>query len=58
MLADFQRVTGKTSLLFQIAEEAVADPDEPVRAVVFPVVSEQILHELVKEYQAAGTGYQ
>ncbi len=58
LLADFQRVTGKTSLLFQIAEAAVSHPDEPVRAVLFPVVSEQTLHDLVKEYRATGPGYQ
>jgi TnpA family transposase len=58
LLADLRRVTGKTGLLFRVAEAAVEQPDGIVREVVFPAVGgEHVLHELVKEYKATGPGY-
>lgn len=58
LLADFRRVTGKTGLLFRVAEAAVEHPDGIVREVVFPAVGgEHVLRELVKEYKATGPGY-
>jgi len=58
LLADFRRVTGKTGLLFRVAEASVERPDGIVRDVIFPAVGgEHVLHELVKEYKATGPGY-
>src|SRR6266571_5232456 len=58
LLADFRRVTGKTGLLFRVAEASVKRPAGTVRDVVFPAVGgEHVLHELVKEYKATGPGY-
>jgi hypothetical protein len=57
-LADLKRVSGKTNLLFQLAEAAVAHPDGIVRDVLYPVVSEQTLRDLVKEYRTTGSAYQ
>src|SRR6266568_8398033 len=58
LLADFRRVTGKTGLLFRVAEASVERPDGIVRDVVFPAVGgERVLHELVSEYKATGPGY-
>jgi hypothetical protein len=58
LLADFRRVTGKTGLLFRVAEASVEHPDGTVRGVVFPAVGgEHVLHDLVKEYKATGPGY-
>jgi TnpA family transposase len=58
LLADLRRVTGKTGLLFRVAEAAVEQPDGTVREVVFPAVGgEHVLRELVKEYKATGPGY-
>src|SRR6266581_2466954 len=58
LLADFRRVTGKTGLLFRVAEASVERPDGIVRNVVFPAVGgEHVLQELVKEYKATGPGY-
>lgn len=56
-LRDLKRVTGKTTLLFQIAEAAVGDPEGRVKDVIYPVASETRLHELVKEYKATGPAY-
>jgi TnpA family transposase len=57
LLADFKRVVGKQGLLFTLAEVALAHPDESVRAVIYPVVSEQTLRDLVAEFKATGPAY-
>ena len=58
LLADFRRVTGKTGLLFRVAEASAERPDGIVCEVVFPAVGgEHVLHDLVKEYKATGPGY-
>ncbi len=55
---DIKKVSGKTNLLFRLAEAVIDQPDGIVSAVVFPVVPEQTLRDLVKEYKATGTTYQ
>ena len=55
---DIKKVSGKTNLLFRLAEAAIDQPDGTVRTVIFPVVPEQTLRDLVKEYKATGTTYQ
>jgi len=57
LLGDLQKVRGKTTLLFKMAEAAVDHPDGTVRDVLYPVVSEQRLRDLVKEYRASGPAY-
>jgi hypothetical protein len=57
LVADFKRVSGKNYLLFQIAEASLAQPEEPVRAVVYPIAPEQTLRDLVREFKATGPAY-
>ena len=57
LLEDLKRVTGKQNLLFALAEAMLAEPDGVVRDVVFPVVGEQTLQDLVKEWKATGPTY-
>jgi TnpA family transposase len=57
LLGDLQKVRGKTTLLFKMAEAALAHPSGVVREVLYPVVSEQTLSDLVKEYRAHGPTY-
>jgi TnpA family transposase len=57
LLNDLKRVSGKTNLLFQLAEAAVDHPDGIVSEVLYPVVGERVLHELVKEYRSSGPIY-
>jgi hypothetical protein len=57
LLEDLKRVTGKQNLLFALAEATLAEPDGIVRDVVFPVVGEQTLQDLVKEWKATGPTY-
>ncbi|MCP4492507.1 MAG: Tn3 family transposase, partial [Gammaproteobacteria bacterium] len=57
LLADLKRVTGKTNLLFMIAEAALANPDGQVQAVIYPIANEKTLQALVKEYRSSGPAY-
>jgi hypothetical protein len=44
-------------LLYRLAEAATDHPDGVVRDVLFPVVAEKTLHELVAEHKAGGRTY-
>ncbi len=57
LLDDLKRVTGKTNLLYHLAEAAVEHPDGVVRDVLYPVVGEQTLRDLVREYKSTGPAY-
>lgn len=57
LLNDFKRVNGKTNLLFQIAEAVINNPDGVVKQVLFPVVNENTLQALVKEFKNTGSAY-
>ena len=54
---DLKRVAGKTRILYRLADAVLEHPDESVREVVFPVVNEQTLRDLVAEYKAQGGAY-
>lgn len=58
IIGDLAQVQGKTLLLFRLAEAAVDQPHGVVSEVLFPVVGEQTLHALVKEYHSKGPTYQ
>lgn len=57
LVSDFQEVTGKTNILFRIAEVAVASPNGIIEQVIYPVVSQKTLRDLVAEYKTTGTAY-
>ena len=57
LLDDLKRVAGKQNLLFDLAGAVLEQPDGIVRDVVFPVVGEQTLRDLVKEAKATGPSY-
>ncbi len=57
ILNDFRRVQGKVPILFRMAEAALQHPDSLVKDVLYPVVGEQTLVELVKEYKSTGPAY-
>jgi TnpA family transposase len=52
VLNELRKVSGKNNLLFEIANASLAQPDGTVRQVIFPVVGEQTLHDLVREWQS------
>ena len=57
LINDFRKVNGKTNILFQMADAALNNPDEIIRKVLYPVVSENTLRALVKEFKSTGAQY-
>ena len=57
LIRDIRKVRGKTTLLFRLAEAAVEPPDGIVRDVLFPVIGERTLEDLVEEYRSTGPAY-
>ena len=57
LLDDLKRVGGKQALLFRMADAAVETPDGTVREVLYPVVGEQTLRDLLREAKATGPTY-
>ena len=58
LIDEFKTVSGKTGLLFRIAEAAIASPTGVVEQVIYPVVSLKTLKDLVAEYKSTGNFYQ
>ena len=56
-LTEYKRVINKEGILYRIAEAVVDHPDEKVRDVVFPVASEKLLQEVIKEYKAKSPAF-
>ncbi|GAC1404680.1 MAG: hypothetical protein NVSMB52_18540 [Chloroflexota bacterium] len=56
-VTQLKRIAGKDTILYHIAEAAVEHPDEVVRDVVFPVASETLLRDLIKEYKSKGPAF-
>lgn len=52
LVSSIREISGKKTVLFKMAEAAIENPDGTIREVLFPVVGEDILRELVKEYYA------
>jgi TnpA family transposase len=57
LLKDFKRVNGKPTLLFRIANAALDNPEGSIKRVIFPVVNENTLKNLVKEFKNTGSAY-
>lgn len=57
LLTDLQRVSGKTAVLFRLAQAAVDHPDETIKEALYPVVGLQTLQDLVKEFKATGAEF-
>jgi TnpA family transposase len=54
---EFKRVANKEGILYRIAEATIAHPNEPVNKVVFPVASEKLLQDVIKEYKAKSPAF-
>ena len=57
LLHDLRTVKGKHGLLYKMAQASVEQPEGSVRDVIYPVVSEQTLHDLMREFKAQGQAY-
>ncbi|MFN2506059.1 MAG: Tn3 family transposase [Acidimicrobiales bacterium] len=54
-LIGLRRVQDKDAILLAVARAALADPDDTVRAVIFPVVGEDVLAQVLAEADVAST---
>ena len=57
LIDEFKKVSGKTNLLYRIAEVSIAEPKGVIEQVIFPMVSFKTLKDLVAEYKATGLAY-
>jgi hypothetical protein len=53
-----KRVTGKHNILYRLANASLEKPEGKVSEVIYPVVGEKTLRDLVKEMKSNGTTYQ
>ena len=54
----FKKVRGKAKLLFKLAEATLDQPNGVVKDVVFPVVDQKTLEELVDEFKSMGFDFE
>ena len=57
LIEDLKRVHGKTGMLYRLAEASLDHPTGVVHEVIFPVVSEATLRDVVKAWKATGPFY-
>ena len=57
LMRDFKKVRGKHGILFQMANASLEQPEGKIQEVIYPVVSQKTLQDLVKELKASGTAY-
>jgi hypothetical protein len=57
LVEDLKRVHGKTGMLYRLAEASLEHPTGVVQEVIFPVVSEAMLRDVVTEWKATGPFY-
>jgi hypothetical protein len=55
MLVGLRRVQDKDAILLAVARAALGNPDDTVRAVIFSVVGEEVLAQVVAEADAMST---
>ena len=54
---DLRRVNNKYGILFNMAQAVIDNPEGVIRDVIYPVVSEQTLKDVVKEFKHTGPAY-
>ncbi len=57
LIKDVEELHGKSRILFKMADAALQQPDGIIREVMFPLVDEETLEAIVKEYKSKGPGY-
>ncbi len=55
VLKDIKRIRGKHRLLYEVAEASIENPHGTVKDVIYPVVPEQTLRDLIQEFKAGGS---
>ena len=58
LISQIKKVYGKDTILFNIAEACLDNPDDTIRNKIFPVVGENKLNSIILEYKKKGPKYQ
>lgn len=54
---DLKRVSGKTNILYLMAEKLLNNPDGVIKDIIYPEVKEQTLKDIVNEFKSTGSAY-
>ena len=57
LIQERKKVSGKNTILFRLAKAAITHPEGIVQEVLFPVVSERTLRDVVQEFEQTGALY-
>lgn len=57
LITNFKRVNNKEAILYRIAEAALANPDQPVKDVIYPIASPEKLNTLIQERKRTGATF-
>jgi TnpA family transposase len=57
IIENVKKVSGKDVILYKMASAAWDHPDDPARETIFPVVGEQTIQDIIKEYKHSGSAY-
>lgn len=57
VIDEFKKVRGKDQLLYKIVSAAWEQPDGIVRDVIFPVVGENTIRDIIREHKYSGPSY-
>lgn len=57
IIEEVKKVRGKDELLFKMASAAWEHPDDAVKNAIFPVVGENTIQNIIREYKNSGSAY-
>ena len=57
IIEEVKKVRGKDELLFKMASAAWEHPDDAVKNAIFPVVGENTIQDIIREYKYSGSAY-
>ena len=58
LICEIKKVYSKNTILFNIAEACIDNPDDTIRNKIFPIVGETKLNNIILEYKKKGPKYQ
>ena len=57
LVAEYKKVDGKPNLLYKLARTTASNPKGVIEEVVYPVINQQTLQDIVKEHESTGPNY-
>lgn len=57
LVAEYKKVDGKPNLLYKLARTTASNPKGVIEEVVYPVINQQTLQDIVKEHESTGSNY-